>query len=67
MTMEINLDSHQTVKISRSKENQKQRPNLGGNRHDPFKDNAGRRNSIKFVHNTDLEWLSLNWRKFRAF
>ena len=42
------------------------RPN-GRGRHDPFTDkNNNEDNRLDLIHQTDLEWLSLNWRKYRA-
>lgn len=35
-------------------------------RHDPYLDEDNLENALKFISSTDLEWLSLNYRKFRA-
>ena len=41
------------------------RPN-GYNRHDPFLYDYLDINDLDLVHSTDLEWMSLNYRKVRA-
>ena len=50
------------LKVMRSKHNIKVRPN-GQKRHDPFMENDFSRDSLSFIHHTDLEWMSLNYRK----
>ncbi len=53
--------------MRRTKDNVRVRPD-GRSRHDPFSrtsDNLIERLE-KFLHSTDREWLSLNWRKYRA-
>lgn len=61
------------INIKRTSDNQRKRSNGGGkNRHDPFSSHFVQRlsttldNSVSFLHFTELEWLSLNWRKYRA-
>ena len=52
--------------IRRTPQNERRRPNAE-RRHDPVKDEESHRNSLKkFLSDTDLEWLSLNYRKARA-
>ena len=55
------------LKVARTPENHRKRPNAE-TRHDPLgkDEDLPRRNSRIFLHDTDLEWLSLNWRKYRA-
>lgn len=55
-----------TLAIRRTPHNERKRPNAE-KRHDPVEDEQVFRNSLlKFLNNTDLEWLSLNYRKARA-
>ena len=58
-------DKENPIKIRRTKDNQRNRPNAQ-NRHDPPSDENLFYKSLHFVNATDLEWLSLNYRKERA-
>ena len=60
-----NDNSLPPVKIIRTKDNVRKRPD-GHNRQDPFRDDEFDDNSTKLVNPTDLEWMSLNYRKVRA-
>lgn len=54
------------IQIKRKVENFKKR-NCGWRRHDPMENNNLRQMStVYYLYETDLEWLSLNWRKYRA-
>ena len=58
-------NTEEKSKVMRSKQNIKVRPN-GYKRHDPFIEDELCRQSLSFIHHTDLEWMSLNYRKQRA-
>ena len=59
-------DPNKKIKIMRTRDNKKVRPNASS-RQDPFNDLGGNmRSSLDFTFSTNLEWLSLNWRKYRA-
>ena len=54
------------VKVRRSKDNTRvHRPN-GQNRHDPFIGDYRNNEEKTLIVKTDLEWMSLNYRKQRA-
>ena len=62
----IEESSQSSVKVRRTPDNVRVRPN-GHKRHNPFDDD----NDLSimqddFIENTDLEWMSLNYRKRRA-
>ena len=61
--------SNNLIKIRRTLDNIKKRPN-GNKRHDPLGIIANIATNedemYRFVHHIDLEWLSLNYRKVRA-
>ena len=62
----MNTSPLDELNVLRSKDNERKRPN-GRRRHDPFEGLDGYLvNPLDFTHETDFEWLSLNWRKFRA-
>ena len=66
MIFKINDGTGQEFKVERSNDNVRKRPD-GRDRHDPF--NVGDQDSrglMDLIFSTDLEWLSLNWRKYRA-
>lgn len=66
--MKPRKEGAKVVKVSRTNDNQRMRPN-GKERHDPFSSDLdiGRQSQLQnIIHNTDLEWLSINWRKYRA-
>ena len=66
MTMDALDPKDKSLKIERTKDNIKKRPN-GQKRHDPFCfDDHARRNSDSMIAMIEREWLSLNWRKYRA-
>ena len=46
-------------------QNERQRPG-GNNRHDPFMNLEKITNGLSLIHPTELEWMSLNYRKERA-
>ena len=50
--------------VRRTHDNKRARPSEN-NRHDPG-DLASEVEGLKFIHPTDLEWMSLNYRKERA-
>ena len=54
-----------TLKVRRSADNTRQRPN-GFSRHDPFNSGNTRERAHSFINETDFEWMSLNYRKVRA-
>ena len=52
--------------MRRTRNNERSRPNAE-KRHDPVDETSDIRSSLtKFLNDTDLEWLSLNYRKARA-
>mgnify|MGYP001239966175 CR=1 FL=1 len=53
------------IKVRRTQDNTRQRPN-GQNRHDPFMNRISDANAMDLISSTDLEWMSLNYRKRRA-
>ena len=53
------------IKIKRSSDNARKRPN-GQDRHDPYKNYTNGNTGLDFISPTDLEWMSLNYRKERA-
>ena len=59
------LNTEEGIKVIRAKENQKIRPSAT-KRHDPFQEIDETQNKRNFIHDTNLEWLSLNFRKYRA-
>ena len=66
MKLKRNEDSLQEFEVKRSNDNTRIRP-TGGARHDPFSyQNHKENDMIDLIFSTDLEWLSLNWRKYRA-
>ena len=66
MTMTLALNKPEKLKIRRTKDNKRKRPN-SHKRHDPLESNFhGRRDSQYFFKDFDLEWLSINYRKYRA-
>lgn len=54
-----------TVKIRRTKDNSRQRSN-SHRRHDPFVDEISDESRLQFLNPSDLEWMSVNYRKQRA-
>ena len=66
MTMAIRGYSSVAIRVQRTQDNKKIRPN-GKRRHNPYElQEDETENPFDFTHSTDLEWLSLNWRKYRA-
>ena len=65
--MELTENDQETpVKVRRTPNNERNRPNAR-QRHDPVDDDLVRLSDVHFLNNeTDLEWLSLNYRKNRA-
>lgn len=59
------INTEAVIKVLRTKDNQKSRPN-GTRRHDPFDEVLFGEEQFKIYHDTHLEWLSLNFRKYRA-
>ena len=61
-----NDDKSQSMAVRRTPNNERCRPNAE-KRHNPVSDEElGRISLKKFLNDTDLEWLSLNYRKARA-
>lgn len=58
-------DKENPIKIRRTKDNKRYRTNAQ-NRHDPPSNENLLDESFHFVNPTNLEWLSLNYRKERA-
>ena len=55
-----------SVLVRRTPNNERNRPNAR-QRHDPVENDMHRQSDVHFLNNeTDLEWLSLNYRKNRA-
>ena len=54
-----------TVKIRRTTDNIRKRPN-SGNRHDHSILSGQGSNELSFINPIDLEWMSINYRKERA-
>ena len=66
MTLEITEEnSLNKISIRRTDDNVKVRPNAEI-RHDPFNSDYTGSNGLKFINETNHEWLSLNYRKARA-
>lgn len=65
MQMIRNTNTFDTVPVRRSIDNERKRQN-GHNRHDPQVESDPGRESLHFISNTDVEWLSINYRKERA-
>ena len=66
MKMIVNDGTEYEYQVERSQDNVRLRPG-GRDRHDPY--NGGDSDSgnlMDLLFNTNLEWLSLNWRKYRA-
>ena len=63
--MTPNDETDETIKIRRTTDNTKKRPN-SCNRHDPSITGNENSTELSFINPTDLEWLSLNYRKERA-
>lgn len=65
LLLEIPGEETKSVKIRRSHDNTRKRPN-GVDRHDIM--NVAMQNELhkSFINPTDLEWMSLNYRKERA-
>ena len=60
-----NEPNSEIKQVRRTTENTKIRPNAG-NRHDHSNTGLQDSNSLSFIYETDLEWMSLNYRKERA-
>ena len=65
-TLKSRSDSNELTSIRRTKDNQRNRPNDKGRQNPLGFDQHGRINSMIFIDSMDLEWLSLNWRTYRA-
>ena len=67
LTMKTNGNDDALTEIKRAPDDYKRvRPN-GKVRHDPlFYNLRGKRSVENFLHPTTLEWMSINWRKYRA-
>lgn len=63
-TFELTVEK-EIINVRRTVDNVRSRPN-GYNRHDPFLDTTRPTNEMNFISPTDLEWMSLNYRKERA-
>ena len=63
--MRSDQPNSEPVKVRRTKENARKRPN-GGNRHNHSKTSVQAGDGLSFTNSTDLEWMSLNYRKERA-
>ena len=63
--LQVGNDHSKIVKVRRREDNIRKRPN-GHNRHDPFENEDKSTASLHFINPTDLEWMSLNYRKERA-
>lgn len=61
----IGKDS-QLVDVRRTRDNVRKRGNGSYKRHDPVPSTMADNDELHFVHDTDLEWMSLNYRKKRA-
>ena len=61
----IDQPNSQVVKVRRTTNNVKKRPNAA-NRHQNHLVGEQNINSLNFINPTDLEWMSLNYRKERA-
>lgn len=66
-TFELTTYSEPIVKINvrRTQDNVRKRPNAY-KRHDPFIAEVKNESILNFLSSTDLEWMSLNYRKERA-
>ena len=53
------------VKVRSTRDNQRLRPNAW-ERHAPFKNDNSIENDLLLISSTDLEWLSINYRKVKA-
>lgn len=53
------------IDVQRTRDNQRARPNEH-KRHDPFHLQGEGTHGLRFINPTDLEWMSLNYRKHRA-
>ena len=60
-----NDEFQETIQVRRSPDNRRSRPN-SQSRHDPFVQLALDSERLNFTSSTDLEWMSLNYRKQRA-
>ena len=60
-----NVPKTEVMQVKRTTENTRKRPNAG-NRHDHPNSGLQDSNSLSFIKKTDLEWMSLNYRKERA-
>ena len=63
--MVTNEPNTEIIQVRRTTENTRIRPNAG-NRHDHLNTGFQDSNGLSFIYKTDLEWMSLNYRKERA-